>query len=749
MPMDVAAELAAEQAHVDHAYERLAVRRGVATQASSDGRAETTPIRLRLERDELQLARARREDALRLGDLPLCFGRIDMDDDESWHIGRIAIDDVSREPLVVDWRAPIAEPFYRATSAATQRVTRRRHLRCRGATVLELDDEILERTAATDALPVVGEAALLRAVARRRTGRMADIVATIQREQDEIIRAPLDQTLVVQGGPGTGKTAVALHRIAYLVYTHRELLEAKGVLLVGPSATFLRYIESVLPSLGEQGARFRTAATLVEGVPVTRADGPEAMQIKGDARMATVLERAVASRQRPLRKAVAVAFGAHELRMSVEASRRIVDAARERPGRHNERRALVERLVLRHLHRVHVSRVERAQRAGRSTATPLELDQFSASAGETRAVRVLLDRLWPLLSPEQLVGDLLGRPALLREAAEGILSDDEQAAIARTQTDTDDDGWSEADLALLDEVAAPLGPMPPKGRVAKPSEDRDFMADRVLAGLAQDASLSFNANMAAEIRDRIRDDQVQRVEGTPERGRVGKSFGHVVVDEAQDLSPMQWRMIARRCPSGSMTLVGDVGQASGLWRRDWDTVLAEVAPRTAHRTVELTVNYRTPSEVMDLAATVLAAAAPGLQPPTSIRAGGEVPAFVPAPAGAGLAAAVAVAAAEARAAIDTGTAAVIAPAPLHGAIRAALDHASSTRSSGGDPLDDPVALLTPERSKGLEFDAIVVVEPSDIVGGTTAGLLALYIALTRTTGRLTIVHSGALPASLT
>ena len=743
--MDRAAEIAAEQAHVDRAYERLADKRGVARSAQDDPN-DAVPRRLRSARDAARLARAKREADLRIGDLPVCFGRIDLDGGETWHIGRLGIDDEEREPIVVDWRAPVSEPFYRATAAAPSGVLRRRHLRCRGATVLEIDDEILDRTTASDALPVVGEAALLRAVSRRRTGRMGDIVATIQAAQDEIIRAPLDQALVVQGGPGTGKTAVALHRIAYLVYTHRELLEAKGVLLVGPNATFLRYIESVLPSLGEQGARFRTPATLRDGLEVTATDSWAAARVKGDARMATVLERALAGRQRPLRRSVEVAFGAHTLRFGVAASRKIVEAAGARPGTHNERRRFVERMVLRQLHRTHLAHVERSRRAGQP-ATALDRAEFETRARSDRAVVALVDRQWPLLTPEQLIGDLLSRPALLAEAAEGVLTAEEQAAIVDDVTRVG--RWSEADVALVDEAAGPIGPRPVRAskRMVATAEDRDWMADRVLTALGDEEDLSFNANMAAEIRDRIREDQVQRVEGTPARARVGTSFAHVVVDEAQDLSPMQWRMIARRCPSGSMTVVGDLGQASGGWRRDWEDVLRDAAPSAKHVVAELTVNYRTPAEVMELAARVLAAADPRLRPPSSIRSTGEPPRFVSVDDG-DVASAAARAALASLEAIGAGTVAVIAAAPLHAAIRSALASDERTRGQGSDPLDDPVALLVPERAKGLEFDAVVVVEPADIAGGDAAGLLSLYVVLTRATHSMTIVHADPLPEPL-
>jgi DNA helicase IV len=308
-------ELAAEQAHVDRAYDRLEELERKALDLAQDERAEySRTFAGVLERDVRERAGLRRRASLRLGSLNLCFGRIDCEGGASYHLGRVAVADEEQEPLIVDWRAPIAEPFYRATPADPLGLRRRRHLLTKGRKVLRLDDEVFGGAALADEpgeddLVLVGEAALLEALRRARTGRMGDIVSTIQAEQDRIIRAPLNGLVVVQGGPGTGKTAVALHRAAYLLYTHRFPLEEMGVLFVGPNPVFLRYIERVLPTLGESGCRMVTADELVDDVPVERVDLPAVTRLKGEARMADVIAAAVRSRQRPLRKAVAVPLG--------------------------------------------------------------------------------------------------------------------------------------------------------------------------------------------------------------------------------------------------------------------------------------------------------------------------------------------------------------------------------------------------------------------------------------------------------
>ena len=343
-------ELAAEQAYVDAAYARLEAMRAAAEgvrEAYNDVRAGGTH-QARLERDIAWSVTQRRLADLDIGEAPLMFGRLDMEDRSRWYVGRIAVEDEEHTPLVVDWRAPVSEPFYRATAVEPMHVVRRRHLISRnGRELVGLDDEVFDQEAIDEAgLPIAGEGALLAALERNRTGRMGDIVATIQAEQDEAIRADLQGPLVVAGGPGTGKTAVALHRAAYLLYTFRRRLGAQGVLLVGPSPVFLRYIEHVLPSLGEQDVQLSTIAGLRPSLRIRAVDAPAAGALKGDARMAKVIERAVADRQRPLRNDFTLLIDGMQLRVRRRETARLVEALRRRRGTHNEHRPqLVHRFV--------------------------------------------------------------------------------------------------------------------------------------------------------------------------------------------------------------------------------------------------------------------------------------------------------------------------------------------------------------------------------------------------------------------
>jgi DNA helicase IV len=774
-------ELAAEQAHVDRAYDRLEeLERKALALAEEERTGYSRTFAGMLERDVRERAGLRRRANLRLGSLNLCFGRIDCEGGAAFHIGRVAVADEEQEPLVVDWRAPIAEPFYRATPADPLGLRRRRHLLTKGRTVLRLDDEVFgDHAAAANAeeedLVLVGEAALLDALRRARTGRMGDIVATIQAEQDRIIRAPLNGLVVVQGGPGTGKTAVALHRAAYLLYTHRFPLEEMGVLFVGPNPVFLRYIERVLPTLGESGCRMATADELVDGVTATATDPPEVTRLKGEARMADLLAAAVRSRQRPLRRAVVVPFGAFELKLGPRASTEIVERAAAAPGTHNARRPLVERAVHDHLVRQYRKAVARADRAGLS---PRGLDEPEVREGllRSRDVRRLLDRLWPVLTPARLLVDLFGVPALLAEAGEGIVSPEEQALLARPRpAPGDEPSWSPADLPLLDEAAPWLGPVAPKARPRKAitGEDASLIVDRALADQLPEcpnceaelswvgrpdadwecgacgkrwASLQVMSPEKANLVDNLRARLLGAVAGEHrETDPDLRTYGHVVVDEAQDLSPMQWRLLARRCPSGSMTIVGDLGQASGHWAPgSWDEVAALVpAPRST--VVELTVNYRTPGEVMALAARVLAEARPDLTPARSVRDAGVAPRAVAVSTGDDVVA-IAVATAEEEAAAlpeGEGKVAVVTPEALVGAVGAALG-----APPDGDVLAAPISALTLDDAKGLEFDAVVVVEPATIADEHPHGLGALYVALTRTTTRLALVHARELPAAL-
>ncbi|MGH9181712.1 MAG: HelD family protein, partial [Acidimicrobiales bacterium] len=608
------------------------------------------------------------------GEAGLVFGRTDDAEGVRRHIGRVAVDDEDHEPLVMDWRAPAAEPFYRATGAHPMGLVRRRHLTLRGRKVVRLDDELLTAPGANgDGLVLMGEGALMAALERSRTGRMSDIVATIQAEQDEIVRAPLAGVQVVQGGPGTGKTAVVLHRAAYLLYTHRFPLERAGVLLVGPSQVFLRYIQEVLPALGEDAVTLATPTTL-SAVAARGTEPPRLARLKGDARMARVVAKAVADRQRPLPRPVTILVQGRRLTLTPRESARIVASAKRRPGSHNERRRVVERLVVRHMR-------GQWQEAGEPIL-------------EERPVFEALERMWPVLTPEELLHDLFAFPALVGLAAGGTLSAKEQSMLVRARTASPAEvAWTEADLPLLDEAA------------------------RLLL-------------------------QTDHASGW------GTTFGHVLVDEAQDLSPMQLRMLARRCPSGSMTIVGDLAQASGAWApRSWDDVLAHLRFQRPPRVSELTVNYRTPGEVMELAARVLAAAGTGVKPSRSVRFSGEDPVITSAGPGR-LEPVVAETVASELALMGEGRLAVIAPDRLLDALRAVLPDAVE----GTAALDAPVALLGVAQCKGLEFDSVVVVEPAAIVSQADAegrhGRRGLYLALTRTTRRLNVVHSEPLPPEM-
>ena len=731
-------DLQAEQAHIDRAYERVEALRAAASELLE------TVLRQRggtpgsfAERDVIVRTTLQRLEQLDVGRESLCFGRIDRRDAETFHIGRLAVSGEDQEPLVVDWRAPVAEPFYRATGVDTMGLARRRHFATEGRRLLGIEDEVfgvldgtyhgpdgLDGVAEHDGMAAAGTETLLTALERARSGRMRDIVATVQKEQDEVIRADLGGVLVVQGGPGTGKTAVALHRAAYLLYTHRFPLERQGVLVVGPNPLFLRYIEQVLPSLGENGVVLSTIAGLVPDARVKGVDTKLASSVKSDPRMVRVVANAVADRQRHLRRDVEVGFEGFVLRVTAEASDRIVSAVRRRPGTHNARRRQVEGLVSRLLHQQYRQAAERRIRAGLAngydtTGADNDLDDEDPSDDRGQAlgsgaveegelwrllrnlpaVTDLLDRMWPVLTPEELVHDLFGAPALVRLAARGALTDEELAALVRPRSaELDDIAWTAGDLPLLDEARVLLGPRRPGAK----------------------------------------------------RGGEIRQYGHIVVDEAQDLTPMQLRMLARRSLSGSMTVAGDIAQATGpRGLSHWDEVTSFLpSPRPA-RVVELTVNYRTPSEVMALAGRVLAVTAPHLRAPLSVRSTGEEPVVTETADDESVAAHAAAVAADESVLIGQGTVAVVTPPSLVGAVEDALRAAGTAFASAErDGMDAPITVIPVGMVKGLEFDSVVVVEPSALVAESVQGLRALYVALTRATRRLTLVHAEPLPEML-
>ncbi len=754
-------ETAQEQRYVSLLYSRLDdLRRQVAKRLATLLRETGGTPQARSQRDTATAMYTEQVAHYDAVENALCFGRLDFSGGERRYIGRIGIfDDAGEyEPLLLDWRAPAARPFYLATAASPDGVCRRRHIRTPGRTVVALDDEVLDLSAARDSRreEVTGEAALLAALNAGRTGRMRDIVETIQAEQDRVIRADLGGVLVVQGGPGTGKTAVALHRAAYLLYTHRRQLSRQGVLIVGPNETFLRYISQVLPSLAETGVLLATPGDLFPGVTARRAEPAGAAEIKGRSAMTQILAAAVRDRQRVPDDSVEVEVDGHVLRLDPQTCHRARERARRSGRPHNLARPIFATEV------IHALSVQLAERIG---ADPLGGDNLldEADLAEIRRelrgaheVLAALDWLWPVLTPQQLVAGLFASEHRLAAAAPG-LTDDERRLLRRDPAG----GFSPADVPLLDEAAELLGE---DDGAARARAERRRRADVAYAeGVLEIAAGSRSIDLEDEIDPELltatdlvdagrfaerHEDADRRT--AAERAAADRTwaFGHVVVDEAQELSPMAWRLLMRRCPSRSMTVVGDVAQTGDLAGASaWATVLGPyVADRW--RLAELTVNYRTPAEIMAVAAPVLAAIDPTLRTPRSVRSVG-VPPWVERITAARLADRLVARVRDEVAAVGDGRVGVIVPAGRAGELGAALTAAVPAAAVGERPeLENRVVVLTVRQAKGLEFDAVVVVDPAAILAESPRGANDLYVALTRATRRLGILHHGDLPAML-
>ncbi|MFJ4437271.1 HelD family protein [Streptomyces sp. NPDC088923] len=683
----------------------------------------------------------------------LCFGRIDQRDGVTHHIGRIGLraDDGERTPLLIDWRAPVARPFYLATGLHPMGLRRRRHLTTKGRTVTALHDETLdlEETAPGAFENPSGDAVLLGALNAARTGRMSDIVRTIQAEQDEIIRAPHRGVLVVEGGPGTGKTAVALHRAAYLLYADRERLNRSAVLIVGPGGAFLNYIGEVLPSLGETGVWLATPGELYPGVKATGTDSPRASAVKGDARMADVLAKTLADRQALPDPVLEIA---HEDYGTLTLDRETAAAARERA-----RGALVPHNLARPHFAFRVIDALTAQLADRLGADPFggpnfldptDVAELGKEIAASPAVQAAIDTLWPRLTPEKFLADFLAEPD-----AHGHLAAEDADVIRRAPGTWSGSvftpaPWTPADVALLDEAAELLGEDDSARRAAETRRRREeaAYAQGVLDVAAASRTYEFEDEESEVLGAQDVVDAERLAERHEERDRRSAAeraaedrtwaFGHIIVDEAQELSAMMWRLLMRRGPNRSMTLVGDPAQtADPAGMRSWDSVLAPyVGDRYAYR--RLDVNYRTPAEIMDVAAAVPRAADPRFAAPRSVRSTGVRP-WAGAYGAAELPRAVGEAAA--RATEDEGRVAVIAPRELHHVL---LPHLPGASAGESPDLTRPVVLLTPRQSKGLEFDEVLAVEPQRYEESD------LYVALTRPTQRLGLLHSEPLPEAL-
>lgn len=722
VPADVLAhELAQEQAHVDAVYARLGEATRSARSAAETGGSlyrsdRETYVREEdgtalFERDAFAYQAARRLAILDAEHEGLVFGRLDHSDREVRYIGRIGVRDDDYEPLVIDWRARAAEPFYRATPNNPMEVVRRRVLRCRNNRVIGIEDDLLDSEANVDDLPIIGEGALMAALSRARGKHMRDIVATIQSEQDEAIRADHRGVTVISGGPGTGKTVVALHRAAYLLYSNRRRFERGGILVVGPGPLFMHYIERVLPSLGEESVTLRAiGAVPVDVLPevsAARIDSADAANVKGSLRMVQVLKRLV---NLPL---VLPGEDGLQLRTTVKGNVLKLD---------NRQLERIRSGILTHS-RLNLAResAEKALLAALRPQVPQELgldaDTIDELITDSASYRMFVNAWWPPLVATEVLRRLAD-PDVVHRVAHGVLSQAEQAAIASSYAEHGD--WSVADMALLDELVAMLGPIP---REASDEDPTLFLtAGSDISELVTTADLLSRPSEAADLEDDTCD-----------------TFAHLLIDESQDVTPMQWRMLRRRGPQASWTVVGDLAQSSWPDLDEVGRAVRELIGTSPHREFRLSVNYRSPKEVFDLAADVVRRAYPDADLPRAVRSTGVQPEMITTSEG-GLMS-------ELATRLDfltsevPGTVGVIAPPSRLAGLSRELPRVLRASMNAVDI--DRVWMVSPLEAKGLEYDAVVVVAPDEIVAESPGGVRVLYVALTRPTQRLLTIDVGA------
>ncbi|AZI59512.1 helicase [Nakamurella antarctica] len=745
---------AQEQIALSRMYERLAQMRAEAVTHRDDARfsSDGTPAG-RFNRDALQHRYSQQISAFTAAEAKLAFGRLDTDDGESLHIGRMGLTDgtTERRQLLIDWRAPSAAPFYTATAMNPLGVRRRRHIRTKRDRVEAVADEYLQADAqavARDDLGSAGDSALLEALNAPRTGRMGDIIETIQAEQDRIIRSDRNGVLVVQGGPGTGKTVVALHRAAYLLYTHRERLGGHGVLVIGPNQTFLSYIGQVLPNLGESSVVLATMGTLFPGVNARLPEAGPTAEIKGRLSMSKVIDNAVLHRQILPKRAIAFTYDRGRLRLEPSL---LIKARRQAWASrlpHNRARQIFLRVVLDGLAK---------QVVGRPGVKQMEEYAGGADYAEIRkemaadpAVHEALAGLWPPLTAPELLSELYSSVRRICFATPGWPQRDRDL-LHRTEPDA----WTAADVPLLDEAAELLGPVGSvdRAQVQARAEELAF-AEKTLDAMNSsqsaeaDLGINFTLGMVTAEQLAVMNEEEAAYLSTADRAAADRewTYGHVIVDEAQELSPLAWRMVMRRCPMRSMTLVGDVAQTSdAAGTSSWAKAMNPHV-RDRWRLEELTVNYRTPAEIMQVATPVLAAIAPTLTAPISVRTSGFAP-WTLRVSETELPRAIAAAAARELQSYSEGQLAIlVAPGQQHSvltAVRALVPHASAMAGLG-----HRVVVLEVVSAKGLEFDSVLLIEPADIIADLPNGLSDLYVALTRATQRLGILHAQDLPEVL-
>ena len=723
----VADEIAVEQAHVDLVYAELVKAGTRAGLVEADGLARGRTDRVGtardeeltglFERDALVFHAARRRNALESQYEGLVFGRLDIDhppkpdvegdpEREVRYIGRLGVRDDDYEPLVIDWRAPAASPFYRATPVEPMGVLRRRVLRCKGSDVVGIEDDLMVAEAPPD-LVVVGDGALMAALTRSRGTRMRDIVATIQRHQDEAIRASARGITEITGGPGTGKTVVALHRAAYLLYSDRRRYESGGILVVGPSAAYTSYIERVLPSLGEETVTLRSLGDVVDAVSTERLDTPAAAAIKGSLRIRQVLSRAAHD---------AVPDGPEEFRafvagFAVRLPRHTLDQVRSRALRQHQRN-LAHDTVVQLL----------ADAAYRQSGHP-EREEFVGRFEDHLEVATFLESWWPQVDPREVLLWLADEERLARYA-KGLLDDEERAQLLASMRLALESGvWSVADVALVDDVAARLGPVQDA-----PREERGFYEIEELDDLS---SRGVSELGGRAVPDRVEPAYTLTPHDARERllqGRIGRpeDYAHVLVDEAQDLSPMQWRMLGRRGRYASWTVVGDAAQSS--WPDAAESAVAreEAFGTQPRRLFHMDTNYRNAREIFDYAAAMIRRSVPDADIPQAVRETGVEP--VDGHLGPDVYASVAAAVERLLEEVE-GSVAVITPSN-HAAVLAPLSAGPDGRLQVTDPMS----------TKGLEYDATVVVDPDAIVAESPGGARVLYVAMTRAAHRMTVLR---------
>ncbi len=671
----------------------------------------------------------------------LVFGRLDLDSGEAQYIGRIGLTTEDLQRLMVDWRAPEAGHFYQATAFDRQGVRRRRHLILQGREVKAIEDDVLDPDMLSDADSLQGEGALLAALNSKRTGRMSDIVGTIQSEQDRIIRSSISGALVVQGGPGTGKTAVALHRAAYLLYTHRERLKTAGVLLVGPSSSFMKYIERVLPSLGETGVVMASLGRLMPGIQAVPEPEGAVAALKGRLDMAEVVANAVANRQRTPAQDRILEVDGRRLVLTPRQVRRARERARSTGKPHNEARLTFVKILLRELTEQLTEIVEAGSLGNNADRSYLAEDVRSA-----KDVRIALNLCWMPMTPTKLIAELFSKPAIL-EACTPRLTPAERALLARPV----DAPWTESDVPLLDEAAELLGELDPAAGRSLAQQENDRARDLANAKqtLVNMEEAGYNVLMTAEeLMDQNQERETRQTAAERATSDRTWAFGHIVVDEAQELSPMQWRLLVRRCPLKSFTIVGDIAQTSSVaGANSWQSALGPLFG-DRWQMEELTVNYRTPSQIAEAAVRMANAAGLVVSAPKAVREGKWSP-VIDRVAPEAMMDSLLAALPEELEVLDGGLLAVIAEGELLQQATTALRNAYGKRvGTGAGSYAQDIVVISPREAKGLEFDGVIILEPSALLNQEHGRVGDLYVAMTRATQRLRLIAAGEVPAGI-